>query len=166
MAIRTHHIRGAHLAALAAGVLLAAGTATTAVAQDPLPVGPNLYFNGLVNGSTTNAPIQVGCFGPITPGETGHPLAGQYVEADTTIPSSTTTGYTGTAAHSLQVTLTSATGSSIATIGTLSAFYLRLPIPTTLSLPCTGTAQVRFTPQPTSPTARPATVQVNLLSQP
>ncbi len=34
-------------------------------------------INGTDGNTVTPIPIQMGCFGPLTPGETGHPLRGQ-----------------------------------------------------------------------------------------
>ncbi|MFC1408312.1 hypothetical protein ACEZCY_03330 [Streptacidiphilus sp. N1-12] len=171
---RTRLSRSATLAtALALALLSGATAATAAVAddpgpiQDPIPVGPNLFFHGLVNGAAANAVIKVGCFGPILPGQTGHPLAGQYVEAVTDLPSSTTVGgYTGSAAHSLVVGIQGASSSAGPAIGTLTSFFVRLPIPTSLNLPCGGTTKVGFTPVPTSDTARASVVTVSLVGEP
>ncbi len=157
------------LLAITVGALLlgSAGTAAAAAVQDPLPVGPNQVFTGQVNGVADNAPIRTDCLGPITPGETGHPIAGQYVEAVTAAASSADTGYTGSAAQALQVTLTAPASSTLTTlIGTLNSFYVQLPIPTTLVVPCSGTGLVAFAPTPTSPAARAATVTVDFLSGP
>ncbi len=163
----SRHHRAPLLALAVAGLLAGSvGTAAAAV-QDPLPVGPDQTFAGQVNGVSTGAAIRTDCLGPIVVGETGHPLADQYVEAVTAPVTSATAGYTGTSAHQLQVTLATPTSSSVgALIGTLNSFYVQLPIPTTLSVPCTGTGLVAFTPAPTSPTARTATVTVTFLSGP
>jgi hypothetical protein len=154
-------------AALACAVLAGTAFATSATAaEDPIPVRPDMSFHGLVNGHAGSASILVGCFGPIFPGKTGHPLAGQTVEADSTPPGTTADGYTGSAAKSLVVTFSSSPSGSILVIGTLINFYQPVPIPTSLDLPCSGVAQVGFTPEPTSPTARPSAVKVSLIGQP
>jgi hypothetical protein len=59
--------------------LITAVTAAPASAAiiDPAVIGPNQYFSGVVNGHTGHATINMACFGPIRPGQTGHPLAGQ-----------------------------------------------------------------------------------------
>lgn len=155
------------LLALAVGALLLGSAGAAAAVTDPLPIGPNQVFAGQVNGVADNAPIQTDCLGPITPGETGHPLAGQYVEAVPAPASSATAGYTGSAGRLLQVTLTAPASSTLTTvIGTLNSYYVQLPIPTTLTVPCSGTGLVAFTPTPTSSTARSATVTVDFLSGP
>lgn len=44
-------------------------------------VGPDQFFTGVVNGVPGNTivpiTIRMACFGPIRPGQTGHPMAGQ-----------------------------------------------------------------------------------------
>ncbi|MEY9965864.1 hypothetical protein ABIA33_003914 [Streptacidiphilus sp. MAP12-16] len=89
-----------------------------------------------------------------------------YVEADSISPGTTADGYTGSAGTALVVTFATSSSSSIVVIGRLSNFYQPLPIPTSLNLPCSGTAQVGFAPEPTSPTARSSVVKVSLVSQP
>ncbi|MFE9428619.1 hypothetical protein ACFYNO_37390 [Kitasatospora sp. NPDC006697] len=151
---------------LASAAALAPAAAAQSPVQDPIPVRPDTAFQGLVNGAAANAAIQLGCFGPITPGQTGHPLAGQTVEADAVTPVSTVAGYTGSAGTAIEVTITTSSAGSIQLVGKLGSFFAPLAIPTSLVLPCTGTAQVTFTPIPTSPTARPSVVTAALLSQP
>jgi hypothetical protein len=105
------------------------------------------------------------CFGPIVPGQTGHPLAGQTVKAlPVTSPTSTTVGYTGTAATSIAVTFTTPVLSGNPIV--LHDWAISAPIPTTLILPCSGSGVATFTPVPTSPTARPATVAIAYVGQP
>lgn len=152
----------------AATALIVAATAAPAAAGgvvDPAPIGPNNYFVGLVNNTTGPATVQMACVGPVVPGQTGHPLAGQTVKAlPVTPPTSTITGYTGTAATAIAVTF--ATPASVGTPIVLHDWAVSAPIPTTLVLPCSGTGLVTFTPIPTSPTAKAATVTVNFVGQP
>lgn len=157
--------------ALPAAVLLtllgAAGTA--AAVTDPGPIGPNQYFSGIVNGKTANAPILTDCVGPIVAGQTGHPLSGQYVLV-TTPPATTTgdVGYTGSAANSVTAVLQGGpmVGPAATVIGTLTWYEVKLPIPTTLTVPCGGAGEVDFIPTSTSSTARTAVVSVSFLGQP
>jgi hypothetical protein len=156
-------------AVLGAGLLLSVGSAGVAVAggiQDPLPIGQNQYFSGLVNGQSTNAAIRTDCTGPITPNGKGHPIANQSVEAVQGTASSATSGYTG-ATRTLLVTLGAPVSSTNAgVIGTTTSYYAPLAVPTTLTVPCSGSGTVTFTPQPLSSPARPATVTVVFLPQP
>lgn len=150
-------------------VVAAALTLTLAAPAMATAVGPQQYFIGNVNGSTTSATILVGCIGPITPGATGHPLPGQYVLA-TQVPGTTTNvGYTGTAAHAITVTLRLGTSwgpVNTYPVGTLTVYDARLAIPTTLDLPCAAHGTAVFAPTPTSSTARSATVAVTVTPQP
>src|SRR4051794_16093551 len=57
-------------------VVLALGPAAASAAAQT-PVGPKQRFLGGVNGSATRAVIRMACFGPITPWQLGHPMAGQ-----------------------------------------------------------------------------------------
>lgn len=153
------------LAALA--VSAAAAPAAQAV-QDPIPVGPNYYFTATVNGGPTPTSaaipvIKVVCPGPITPGETGHPIAGQTVEVDAVFPPtpvSSALGFTGSSAHEIDALFTSPAAASVNPPIVLSNFFVAYPIPTTLNLPCGGSGVVSFVPIPTSPTARGVAVDV------
>jgi hypothetical protein len=152
----------------AATMLIVAATAVPATAGgvvDPAPIGPNNSFIGEVNNTAGSAIIHMACFGPVIVGQTGHPLSDQTVKAlPVTPPTSTTAGYTGTAANSLAVTFTTpvSTGTPIV----LHDWAVSAPIPTTLLLPCYGTGVATFIPVPSSPTARPATVTVTFVGQP
>ncbi|MBV9032631.1 MAG: hypothetical protein JO364_20490 [Pseudonocardiales bacterium] len=107
----------------------------------------------------------MGCFGPIRPGQTGHPLAGQTVEVLPVAAATTRDiGFTGSAAHAVDVSFSPT--SVLAPLVVLRDYAVSAPIPVSLSLPCYGTGQVTFIPVPTSPTARPATVTVSFVGQP
>jgi hypothetical protein len=148
--------------ALVAVVAAAAPASATAI-------GPNQYFAADVNGRVTSpAPIEMACFGPIYPGETGHPLAGQYVEV---LPPDTTTGsvgFTGSAADAIDVSIIYSQGTitHVVPVGELTSYGTKLPISTALVLPCSGSAAAVFDPTPTSPTAQAADLTVDFLSQP
>ncbi len=136
----------------------AVGLPSAAAAVDPAPIGPHQYFIGEVNGVSTGAVIRVGCFGPVTPGQTGHPVSGQSVDVlPTTAPSSSTTGYTGESADHVVVDFGPASSAGPVS---LSSYAVKAAIPTTLSLPCSGTGTVAFIPMPGSSTAHTATVEV------
>src|SRR5579864_6920914 len=82
-----------------AGLALAACVAT-ALPASAGRVGPNQYFTGVINGHDGNTTIPIvirmACFGPIKPGETGHPEAGQTVAVHQLFPPATSSlGYTG-----------------------------------------------------------------------
>ena len=155
-------LRFAVPAALLALVGLTVPSAAAVI--DPLPIEPNQHFVGLVNGDAANATIRTDC---VLPSATGHPVPGQYVEAQLNSPvSGADTGFTGTAAHSLDVSLAFPTSSSstTVTIGTLSGYNIELAIPATITVPCSGSGVVAFAPTPTSLSAKSATVKVTLVA--
>jgi hypothetical protein len=140
------------------GVAVPAGMAAAQPANPP--VGPNQSFVGLVNDQTANATVQVLCpGGPLRIGERGHPLPGQTVGVASPSASAMSLGFTGTLAHSIVAAFTPTTTVSAISGVTFTA-YGDQPIPTTLLLPCYGTAAVLFVPRPTSRTARSARVTV------
>jgi hypothetical protein len=150
------------LAALALAAVT--GPAASAAVQDPIPIGPNMYFVGLINGATQNAVIKVVCPGPVVSGETGHPISGQTVEVETVLPPvPTTVGYTGSAADSIDA-IFGPLSSSTNEVVKLTSFFAPVAIPTSLVLPCSGSGVVTFVPLPTSSTARNATVTVTYLN--
>lgn len=150
------------LPALAAAVAVAAPASATAI-------GPNQYFTADVNGHVTGpAPIEMGCFGPSTTGQTGNPLPGQYVEVLPPATNSTSLGYTGSLGTAISVDLvyTQGTITRVVQVGTLTAYGTPLAIPTSLVLPCYGTGTAVFDPTPTSPTAKAAGLSVDFIGQP
>lgn len=156
--------RLAVLGAAALFTVAGAGAAAAAPVQDPVAVAPQQFFSGTVNGSVSPASLRTDCVGPIVAGQTGHPVAGQSVEAVLANSTAAQTGYTGTLAHSLLVTLGDPSSTAAGVIGTTSNYFVPLDIPTTLTVPCGGTGEVTFAPQPTSPTAQSATVTVSFIS--
>ena len=159
--MRSKHRRSSMYGTIAALTLLSGAvglTSASAAVVDPAPIGPHQYFTGQVNGASVNAVIQVGCFGPVVPGETGHPIAGQSVDVLPAAASTTAdVGYTGESADHVLVGF--GTPASTAVV-LLKDYAVKAAIPTTLDLPCSGTGKVTFVPAPTSSTARTATVTV------
>lgn len=137
--------------AIASAVMLVAGGVLAAPAMaDGGQVGPKQYFYGEVFGltsATTQDVIQVACAGPAS---TGHPVAGQYVAAHQFFPPTTTTyGYTGNFGTEIDVNLTWSAG----TITVVTPVFAKLTfydtsaeIPTSLTVPCSGTGVASFTP--------------------
>jgi hypothetical protein len=152
------------IAALAVVGILFAGTGPAWSQTPPASqILPNQQFVGLVNGRTQDASINMACFGPIRPGQQGHPFAGQSAEvlrADAIANS----GFTGSLGTTIVADFptTSATPQSL----TFSYYGVQDPIPTSFLLPCGGQAPVVFHPEPTSKTARSFTVTVNFVGQP
>ena len=152
-------------------LLMIALAAAPAAAQPPFggPIGPNQVFGGLVNGSTgdpTPATIRMGCFGPVRPGQTGHPLAGQTVEVFRPEVIMGHFGFTGSAANSIEALFGPPPPAPASPGVVLHSYGVAMAIPTSLTLPCFGDGQVSFVPLPNSPTARTAVVPVRFVGQP
>ena len=144
--------------------LSAAATASAAVGpQDPVPIGPNEYFKGLINNHPPGkAVITVICPGPVN---TGHPAAGQTIEVETAQPTSTfDTGFTGSAGMKIGATLAPAATTSL--LATFTNFFVPKTIPTSITVPCSGTGKVVFRPSPTSSTAKSAVLPVTFMAGP
>lgn len=154
------------LACAGALALAALAGPVAAAAQDPVPVTPNSYFGAVINGqpvsSTTLPPlIKVICPGPITPGETGHPLEGQTVEVDSLagVADAAPVGFTGSAGTQIDAGLTSPSGAA-ANLLVFKAYFAPAEIPTAWNVPCGGTGTFSFVPLPTSLTARTLNITV------
>jgi hypothetical protein len=150
-------------AALTAAGALALAGAPLASADAIQVVGPHQYFVGDVNGALDAGTVTVGCFGPVTSTSKGYPVAGQWVAVH--VPSATAkdAGYTGESAERIVVRFSGA-GPSVGLPATIDGYDVRVPIPTTLQLPCSGPGTVAFVPSPTSETARSATVAITYRS--
>jgi hypothetical protein len=139
-----------------------AGTAHAALV--PEPIGPNQTFTGLVNGVRVDAVVTTDCVGPVVPGQLGHPAAGQFVSVEPASPagSAVDLGFTGSVGDSVTVSLGGPASSSQfpVLVGTLTAYTVRLPIPTDIQVPCDGPGEAGFVPEPTSPTAATAVLDV------
>jgi hypothetical protein len=128
-------------------------------------IGPNQYFVGSVTGvassGTAGTPvIGVLCAGPAS---TGTPVSGQSVQVKLLLPPvSTTAGFTGSLADSIQADLIYTLGTVVvdAPIAKLTAYSTPAPIPTTIKVPCSGRGEMVFNPEPTSHTAVSSTVEV------
>jgi hypothetical protein len=165
---RTLNRRCAAIAAVACAMAAVAATPAIAHAQDPVPIGPGQYFSGYINGHPPGqAIIWTACFGPTTPGETGHPLANQTIEVETAniAGGAVDLGYTGTAANSIVATLGPSAASS-AIIAKFTSYFVPQYIPTTITVPCAGSGVVSFTPVPGSPSAFSANLSVTFEPQP
>jgi hypothetical protein len=158
---------------IAATMVFAASASATVPPQGK--VGPNQFFAALVNGQSgvaTPATINMACFGPVKPGQMGHPMAGQTVEVLRPEVILTDDGYTGSQATSITAFFGPPPPSSVATAPKTSTVTFRRygvakKIPTSLLLPCGGTGTVYFVPLPMSPpTSQPATIPVSYVGQP
>jgi len=156
-----------------AGLALAACVAT-ALPASAGRVGPNQYFTGVINGKDGNTiipiVIRMACFGPIKPGETGHPEAGQTVAVHQLFPPSATPtlGFTGNDSEiGAFFNAPPPAGAPIAATTPIFTRYDRpQPLPTSITLPCAGTGTAYFVPIPVIPPSRAATVPVRYVGQP
>ena len=157
--------------ALATVVALPAGAAHR--------IGPDQFFTGVINGTAGNTstpvPIQMGCFGPLHPGETGHPLGGQTLAVHQLFPpaAASSLGRTGDdstidvffgAPPPASGPLTRA-GVTSHTVG-FDHYDRTKAIPRSLVLPCSGTGTVWFVPVPVVPPSQSQAVAVQFESQP
>lgn len=154
----------------ALAVLALSPAAVAAAVSDPVPIGPDQNFLGQVNGASSNAVIQMGCFGPVRPGETGHPLAGQSTDVELVNPASASPvrpGFTGHASEIKAVlTWPSPTSTLPVVLGTFKDYFVKAPISTSLNLPCGGSGRVTFVPVNGGPTAVPWRETVSFVGQP
>jgi hypothetical protein len=141
-------------------------------------VGHKQYFTGVINGTDGNTatpiPIQMACFGPLTPGETGHPMAGQTLAVHQLFPPASSGGSLGYTGKDSEIEVLFAappsSGAARSAKSAKSVIFVRYDktqrLSTALTLPCSGTATVYFSPIPVVAPARSATVPVEYEGQP
>jgi len=165
------------LVILGASLVVASSAALTSGAGAAIPpqgkIGPNQYFSASVNGQLGIGPpatIQMACFGPLRPGQTGHPMAGQTVEVFRPEVIVAHEGFTGPNAHSISAFFNGPPPSPATAAGnvTFTRYGVSKKIPTSLVLPCAGTGNVYFVPFPKTPIgpAMDAVVPVTYVGQP
>jgi hypothetical protein len=149
------------LIAAALGLPLAATTSAAARQQDPVPIGPNEHFRGFINNHPPGkAVIKVICPGPAN---TGHPAGNQKIEVKTAQPTSTfDTGFTGSAGKMITATLQPAAATTV--LASFTSFFVPKKIPVSITVPCSGTGTVVFTPSPPSSTAKSAKLPVTFVN--
>jgi hypothetical protein len=114
---------------------------------EPAPIGSHQYFFGEVNGQAGHARIKMGCFGPIYPGQHGHPLVGQTAKVLPARASTTSDiDFTGSAAPAIDVHFPTPTMDTVPVV--LRDYAVTAPIPASLILPCFGSGKVAFVPRP------------------
>jgi hypothetical protein len=148
---------------LASGSALLMGVLSGGTAgARPSAIGPNQHFVGHVNGKTNTAVIAMACTFPLSAGERGHPLSGQSLTVSKPATTSTAVGFTGTKGHTVVARFLSpsAVASTAAISSVAFTTFGSQAIPTSFTLPCSGTGAVVFSPSPTSNTAQSVTVSV------
>ena len=163
------------LSALSASTVVL-GPAAGATVPPQGKIGPSQSFAASVNGQTgiaSPAVIEMRCFGPIRPGQMGHPLGGQHVEVYRPEVILSHNGFTGPNANSITAFFNAPPPSPLTTPPvvmpvTFTRYGVPRSIPTSLLLPCAGKGNVYFVPLPMSPLgpARDAVVPVSYVSQP
>jgi hypothetical protein len=162
--------RAAAMAVIAAAAL-AVPTAASAASGGPA-VGPNQFFTGGVvsvstAGSAIGDVILVDCVASAT-AATGNPAPGQFVEVNPAGAVSALSGFTGSAADSIEADLIWSLANPPITvdepIANLTAYATPVAIPTDIQVPCTGTGVLSFVPQPGSPTAQAYTLHITFVS--
>ena len=157
-------------AATAGAVVLCLSGVAAAESTSPR-VGPDQVFRALVNGRTGSpspVTIAMACYGPLQPGQTGHPVAGQSVKILLGGGNVATAGFTGATAVSVGVFFGPPPPSAaVPALLSLTRYGVARAISTSLRLPCAGGGQVTFVPLPMSPpTSRAVVVPVSYVGQP
>ena len=154
---------GSRIAIASALTLAVIGTLAAASPAQATTVGPKQYFVGQVFGATAQSVIEVSCAGVAT---SGHPVPGQTVDVLLLLPPvPVTAGYTGDLAVEIDAALIFPTGpvSEKIPIATFTQYALKLPIPTSITVPCSGSAIMNFSPYPLD-SGTPSNVQVTFVS--
>jgi hypothetical protein len=165
LTVSDHCLDDAHVSrtVLLLTVAVAAVLAVAAPARAADPIGPNQYFEGLVNGQAHQSTIRIVCLGPVRPGQLGRPAPGQSVAVRRASPSGpTAVGFTGSAAR--EIVAFFGPSASNAPEVRLTEYGVAVAIPTWFLLPCTGVGGVRFFATPLNSTARPHTVAVTFVA--
>lgn len=156
--------------------LITAAAATCAVAMPvvqaaaspshspSVTVAPKQDFRGLVNAKTSKAVLHVFCPGIA---KTGRPLPHQIAEVALVIdPVTPNDGSTGTAATSIGVWLTWPTTVAPPPPAYIATFtsYRTMRIPTSITVPCSGSGEMLFLPAKGSSTVKAATVSLTFVN--
>jgi hypothetical protein len=160
---------GSRFVLMSIPALIAAGTFALASPAGAVAVGPGQYFTGEVFGPTSassqTTEIDVDCTSTGA-AATGHPVPGQTVEVNLLVPPVTTTaGYTGSEAVEIDSSLiyTQGTLSVDLPIATFTQYSVKEPIPTSITVPCTGAGVVSFSPYPLD-SGTPSNVNITFVS--
>ena len=154
---------GPRLAIASALTFAVIGTLAAAIPAQATTIGPRQYFAGQVFGDTAQSVINVAC-GPVQ--LSGHPAPGQTVDVTQLLPPvSTTAGYTGDLAVEIDASLILPTSpaSGGVPIATFTQYSQKLPIPTSITVPCGGTGVMSFSPYPLD-SGKASNVQVTFIS--
>jgi hypothetical protein len=165
------NLRPMTTALLLVGAVALSG-ALPAAAATPNRVGHKQYFTGVINGTNGNTvtpiPIQMVCGGP---GQTGHPQSGQTLAVHQLFPPSSAGGSLGYTGHDSKIEVffnAVPPARPKARAGAGSVVFTRYDkpqaLPTSVTLPCSGTGTVWFTPIAVVPPSRSESVPVEFVS--
>jgi hypothetical protein len=154
-------------------------TATAQTAGAAQRVRPHQFFTGVINGKDGNTavpiPINMACFGLVTPGRTGHPMGGQTLAVHQLFPPTiaSTLGKTGNDS-TIDVffgapppaPIPGANGPAVAKTISFARYDKTKGLPTSLILPCGGMGTVWFVPIPVVLPSQAVAVTVQFESQP
>jgi hypothetical protein len=143
---------------------LSVAPAAAAAVHDPVPIGPNQHFTGYVDGSNVGpVSISVVCSTAVN----GSPAAGQPVKVQpaNAEPPFADVGFTGPD-HIIDASLQTSSGAVPIHLATFTSYYAPQDIPTGITVPCSGSGKVIFTPTPASTAgkAKPAVLTVKFVS--
>jgi hypothetical protein len=160
MAVRRNRSRAVAVAIAAAVSMLAvlAGSGAARAASSGA-VGPNQYFVGTVNhrtGLQAPAPVRVACAGPAGPNRTTHPLAHQPVAVVRASASNSNAGFTGPQGARISSYLgippsAAGTGAASGSLPSFTEYGAPQDLPTSITVPCSGTGYITFIPWPRAP---------------
>jgi hypothetical protein len=154
--------------------MILAGSIMVLPAGAAVKVGPNQFFTGVINGqdgnTTTPITIRMACFGPVKPGETGHPMAGQTLAVHQLFPPTATGSLLGFTGNDAEIGVffnapPPVTPGGVRTTPIFTRYDVSKRLSTSLTLPCSGTGTVFFTPIPVLPPSRTASVPVAFVGQ-
>jgi hypothetical protein len=157
------------IAIASAAVAVAGGVLALPAAAQAGTVGPKQYFQGEVFGvvaSNAQDVIEVACASSAA--ATGHPLPGQSVAVHQIFPPVTASpGYTGNFGTKIAADLIWSRGtiSVLIPIATLTTYDAPAAIPTSITVPCSGSGVMSFSPSPDPDgTGRSASVNITFVS--
>ncbi len=162
-------------AAITLGLVILGTLALSLPAGAAAKVGPHQFFTGVINGTDGNTVTPIGiemaCFGPLHPGQTGHPLRGQTLAVHQLFPPSPTDGSLGNTGDDSTIDVffrapPPASAEATADPTAFTRYDKTKKLPTSLTLPCSGTGTVWFVPIPVVPPSQSAAAPVQFVSQP
>ncbi|HTT85815.1 MAG TPA: hypothetical protein VMF60_00480 [Acidimicrobiales bacterium] len=165
-------MKGTWRVTVVVGLLVLSTLAVAGSAAGAGKVGPKQYFTGVINGHDGNTvtPIQitVACS---SPANTGHPVGGQTLAVHQEFPPQAAggLGYTGNDSKiGVFFNAPPPSGRSAAKAGktvTFTRYDKTKALPTSITVPCSGTGNVYFVPIPVVPPSQSQSVPVEFVGE-